>query len=407
MDSDSSETLRERVRAAISDSRPLAIVGGGTKYFLGRAPLGETLEVGAHRGIVSYEPTELVITARGGTPLAEVRNALAERDQMLAFEPPAFGADATLGGTVAAGLSGPARPYTGAARDFVLGTKVMNGRGEILRFGGEVMKNVAGYDVSRLMTGALGTLGILLEISLKVLPRPKAVRTLVFEMRATKAIERCNAWAAKPFPISAACHVEGCLRLRLSGSENGVKAAARHLGGDGRSESDDPEGSAIDLERGSVSEPVSESVSDLASDPVSDLASDLEGEDFWAALREQKLPFFASAGGPLWRVSLPPGTMHFDPFDADRRQRECLIDWGGGLRWLEGEAADGHDPQRQRALRLEAERCKGHATLFRGGDREGEIFHPLTPSLYRLHRRIKTAFDPGALFNRGRMYSGI
>lgn len=389
MDSDSSEALRERVRAAISDSAPLAIIGGGTKHFLGRAPTGEALQVGAHRGIVSYEPTELVLTARGGTPLVEVRSALAEHGQMLAFEAPAFGADATLGGTVAAGISGPARPYTGAVRDFVLGTKVMNGRGEILRFGGEVMKNVAGYDVSRLMTGALGTLGILLEISLKVLPRPKAIRTLSFEMEAAKAIERCNAWAGRPFPISGACHSRGRLRLRLWGSARGVEAAAKSLGGDDISD-------AIDHER-----------SELDIDPASESAPDPEGENFWAALREQKLAFFASSD-PLWRVSLPPGTALFETGDDDdRSERECLIDWGGGLRWIRGHAEDGNDPQGVRSLRLAAKRCKGHAMLFRGGDRKGDIFHPLPAGLHRLHERIKAAFDPGAIFNRGRMYPGI
>ncbi|WP_025770103.1 glycolate oxidase subunit GlcE [Thioalkalivibrio sp. HK1] len=386
MDGDSSEYLKERVLAAVSQGAPLSIIGGGTKHWLGSTPSGEALPVGDHRGIVSYEPTELVLTARGGTPLAEVRSALAERSQMLAFEPPAFGADATLGGTVAAGLSGPARPYTGAVRDFVLGTKVMNGRGEILRFGGEVMKNVAGYDVSRLMTGAWGTLGILLEISLKVLPRPKAIRTLSFEMEAVKAIERCNAWAAKPFPISGACHSRGRLRVRLWGSVRGVESAAKILGGDDIGDVIDHEGFEIDL--------------DPASDPACESAVEPEGEHFWAALREQKLPFFA-ASDPLWRVSLPPGTSLFDIGNGDRSQGECLIDWGGGLRWIRGGADDGKD------IRLAAKRCKGHATLFRGGDRSGDIFDPLPSDLRLLHERIKAAFDPGAIFNRGRMYPGI
>ena len=234
MDADLTEPLSARIRAAADDGTPLAIAGGGTKDFLGRITQAERFDVSAHRGIVTYEPTELVLSARGGTPLAEVRAALAEKGQTLAFEPPAFGEAATIGGAVAAGLSGPARPYAGAARDFVLGTRVLNGRGEALRFGGEVMKNVAGYDVSRLMTGAFGTLGVLLEVSLKVLPRPARVHTLAFETSAEDAIARCNAWAAKPLPITGACHHDGRLYVRLAGTEGGIAAAADALGGETR-----------------------------------------------------------------------------------------------------------------------------------------------------------------------------
>ena len=203
MEADLTGALCERVRAAADDATPLAIAGGGTKDFLGRMTQAEPLDVSGHRGIVTYEPTELVLSARGGTPLCEVNAALSGQGQMLAFEPPGFGEAATIGGTIATGLSGPARPYAGAARDFVLGTRVLNGKGEALRFGGEVMKNVAGYDVSRLMTAAYGTLGVLLEVSLKVLPRPAVVRTVTFEMCAQEAVERCNAWAAGRFPSPA------------------------------------------------------------------------------------------------------------------------------------------------------------------------------------------------------------
>ena len=232
MDADLTESLCARVRAAAGDGTPLAIAGGGTKDFLGRITQAERFDVSGHRGIVTCEPTELVLSARGGTPLAEVRAVLAEKGQMLAFEPPAFGEAATIGGAVAAGLSGPARPYAGAARDFVLGTRVLNGRGEALRFGGEVMKNVAGYDVSRLMTGAFGTLGVLLEVSLKVLPRPARVCTVVLEASAGEAIARCNAWAAKPLPITGACHDGEHLRVRLAGTAGGVAAAIGAIGGE-------------------------------------------------------------------------------------------------------------------------------------------------------------------------------
>ena len=353
MDSDWTERLRDRSLAAAADGTPLAIAGGGTKDFLGRITQAERFDVSGHRGIVSYEPTELVLSARGGTPLAEVTAALAEQGQMLAFEPPSFGEGATIGGTIAAGLSGPARPYAGAARDFVLGTRVLNGKGEVLRFGGEVMKNVAGYDVSRLMTGAFGTLGVLLEVSLKVLPRPAVVRTLAFDVSAAEAIDRCNAWAAKPFPITGACHDGKRLHLRLAGTEGGVAAAAGALGGETN-----------------------------------------DGDAFWAALREHTLPFFTRPGPPLWRVSVPPGAKLAGP-DGD-----IFIDWGGALRWLRTDAPAAE-------VRAAATAAGGHAALFRGGDRAGEVFHPLAPAVRKLHERLKSAFDPAGIFNRGRMYEGL
>ena len=353
MDADLTEPLRERSRAAAADGTPLAVTGGGTKEFLGRITQAERFDVSGHRGIVSYEPTELVLSARGGTPLGEVTAALEERGQTLAFEPPSFGEGATIGGTIATGLSGPARPYAGAARDFVLGTRVLNGRGEALRFGGEVMKNVAGYDVSRLMTGACGTLGVLLEVSLKVLPLPAVTRTLAFDLSAAEAIGRCNAWAAKPLPVTGACHDGERLRVRLAGTEGGVAAAAGALGGE-----------AVD------------------------------GEPFWTALREHTLGFFTRTGAPLWRVSVPPGAA-MTALDVD-----VIIDWGGALRWVRTEApAD--------EVRAAAEGAGGHATLFRGGDRTGKVFHPLQPGVRGLHERLKVAFDPAGIFNPGRMYEGI
>ena len=353
MDADLTVSLRDRVRAAAGDATPLAITGGGTKDFLGRLTQAAPLDVSGHRGIVTYEPTELVLSARGGTPLADVNAALCEQGQMLAFEPPGFGEAATIGGTIATGLSGPARPYSGAARDFVLGPRVLNGKGEALRFGGEVMKNVAGYDVSRLMTGAHGTLGVLLEVSLKVLPRPAVVRTVEFDVNGTDAIDRCNAWAAKPLPVTGACHDGERLRVRLAGTEGGVTAACAALGGE-----------------------------------------TYDGDAFWSALREHTLPFFTKAGAPLWRVSVPPGA------DLEASGGDTLIDWGGALRWLrtDAPAAD---------VRALAERAGGHATLFRGGDRTGDVFHPLAPALRKLHERVKEAFDPANIFNPGRMYEGI
>ena len=294
---------------------------------------------------MSYEPTELVVTARAGTPLAEIEAALSEKGQMLGFEPPYFGEAATLGGTIACGFSGPRRPYAGSARDFVLGTKIINGKGEILKFGGEVMKNVAGYDVSRLMAGALGTLGVLLEISLKVLPKPAKELTLSFEMPADKAITTMNAWAGRPLPLSAACHLDNTLYIRLSGTEPGVRAASTKLGG-------------------AVVE---------------------NGDGFWRELREHQRNFFQN-DIPLWRLSVPPAT---PPINLPGK---WLIDWGGAQRWLKSDAP-------ANAIRQHAESVGGYVTLFRHDARNGATFHSLPAQLATLHQNLKRAFDPDGIIN--------
>jgi len=352
-DTDRTADLQARVQQAIGDGSPLEIVGGGTKAFYGRAPQGEPLSIAGHAGVVSYEPTELVLTARSGTPLAAIEAALAANGQMLAFEPPHFGASATLGGCVAAGLSGPGRPYGGAVRDHVLGVRLLNGRGEVLRFGGEVMKNVAGYDVSRLMVGALGTLGVLLEVSVKVLPRPPVEVTLCQPSTAAQAIEAMNRWAGRPLPISAAAFDGEQLHVRLSGTESGVRAARSRIGGE----------------------------------PQAD------GDAFWERLREHRHAFFESPL-PLWRLSVPPA---IGPLDLPGKS---LVDWGGAQRWLASDA-----PAAQ--IRAAAVAAGGHATLFRGGDRTGEVFQPLAPAVAALHRNLKAAFDPAGLFNRGRLYADL
>lgn len=349
---DRTAELQDRVQRAIADRAPLQILGGGSKAFLGRPAVGDPLSLAGHAGILSYEPSELVVTARSGTPLAELEAALEAQGQMLAFEPPHFGG-ATLGGCVAAGLSGPRRPFAGAVRDHVLGVRLLNGRGEVLRFGGEVMKNVAGYDLSRLMVGAMGTLGVLLEVSLKVLPRPAVELTLRRPASAAEAVEAMNRWAGRPLPLSAGAFDGELLHVRLSGTESGVRAARRVVGGD----------------------------------PVDD------GGAFWRRLREQRHAVFETAL-PLWRLSVPPAT---PPLDLPGRQ---LIDWGGAQRWLLSEA-----PARQ--VRAVAAAVGGHATLFRGGDRSGEVFHPLAAPIAALHRRLKAAFDPAGLFNPGRLYADL
>lgn len=344
------ERLRERIRDAAARGAPLRLRGGGSKDFYGGAPRGEILDTREHAGIVEYEPTELVITARGGTPLAELEGVLAGRGQMLAFEPPHFGAGATLGGCVAAGLSGPRRAQAGAVRDFVLGARLLDGRGEVLAFGGKVMKNVAGYDVSRLLAGSLGTLGLILEVSLKVLPRPPAEATLRLELPQDKAIEQLNRWGGQPLPVSASAWRAGELFVRLSGAEAAVNAAAQRIGG----------------------EPVA------------------GAEAFWRAIREQTDPAFAGEA-PLWRLSVPSSAA---PLELPG---EPLIEWGGALRWLRTGADSA-------AVRAAATAAGGHATLFRGGDKAAGVFAPLAPALARLHRELKTAFDPAGIFNPGRLY---
>jgi glycolate oxidase FAD binding subunit len=344
------DQLAHAIREAAASKQPLRIRGGGTKDFYGGELRGDVLDTRAYTGIVDYEPTELVITARAGTPLSVIESAMLDRGQMLAFEPPRFGADATLGGCIAAGLSGPRRPYAGSARDLVLGVRMLDGRGADLRFGGQVMKNVAGYDVSRLMTGSLGTLGLLLEVSLKALPLPPAQITLKREHSAAQALALMNQWAGKPLPITATCHTGSDLYIRLSGAEPAVRAARDKLGG--------------------------EDVSD--------------GELFWQQLRDHELDMFRT-GKPLWRLSVKSTAA---PLAFDHPQ---LIEWGGALRWL---AAD----LDASTVRDAASRAGGHAALFRDGDKGAGVFHPLSPALMVLHRRLKETFDPHGILNRGRMY---
>ena len=357
------QELCDRIRVCASERRPVRIRGGGTKDFYGGAPRAdEVIGMSGWSGIVAYEPKELVLTVRAGTALEEVERTLAAERQMLPFEPPHFAlgakgpppnasvAGATIGGAVASGLSGPRRPYAGAVRDFVLGTRIVNGSGEALAFGGRVIKNVAGYDVSRLMAGALGTLGAITEVSFKVLPRPAAEATLAFAMEQGAAIEQANRWAGQPLPLSAAAWQDGTLRVRVSGAPAAVAAAKVKMGGE----------------------------------------EDARGSDYWAKLREQALDFFAGPA-PLWRVSVPQTT---PPMLAEHAQ---LVDWGGGLRWIRGDVDAA-------SLRAAAERAGGHATLFRGGDKSVGVFHPLAPAVLKIHRRLKAAFDPAGILNPGRMY---
>ena len=341
---------QQQIRAATAAGTALRLRGGGTKDWYGNAPAGELLDTRAYSGVLAYEPTELVITARCGTPLAEIEALLAERRQMLAFEPPRYGAASTIGGVVAAALSGPRRASAGAVRDFVLGAALMDGHGELLCFGGQVMKNVAGYDVSRLLAGSLGTLGLIMDVSLKVLPLPVCEATLRLELSEIDALRRLNEWGGQPLPISASCWHGGVLTVRLSGAEAAVGAARRKLGGQ-----------LVD-----------------------------DGAAYWASLRDQRHPYFD--GGELWRLSVPPAA------SALVLKGEQLIEWGGAQRWLRVAGGDAA------AIRRTAVSVGGHATLFRGGDRRAGVFQPLAPAVAAIHQRLKAGFDPAGIFNPGRMY---
>jgi FAD/FMN-containing dehydrogenase len=394
--------LVERVRAAIKQRQAapaedtqtgtLSVRGSGSKDFLGGPMRGEVLSTGALRGISSYEPSELVITARAGTPLAEVEAVLAEHGQCLAFEPPRLGPSSTvarlegcatgaipvagatgtavntattgtLGGMVAAGLAGPSRAAAGGVRDFMLGATVLNGRAEVLSFGGQVMKNVAGYDLARLMAGSMGVFGVVLEASIKVLPVAPATLTLRFDLDERSALDRLQEWGGQPLPIHASAWWEGVLVLRLSGARAAVQSARERLGG----------------------EPIDAGLA----------------RAFWTGLRDQRDEFFAEAeqvvaqSGQLWRVAVPQTT----PPLGVRGLGSTLIEWGGAQRWVltaPGDEATG------RALMKTARDAGGHAQVFRGPG-SGRTLE-LDPVLLRIHRQLKSAFDPHGLFNRGRLH---
>jgi glycolate oxidase FAD binding subunit len=353
------EQWQDRIRQAAAQGTLLRICGGGSKGFYGNSTEGEILDTRACAGIIDYQPTELVLVARSGTPLVEIEAALSAAGQMLAFEPPHFGPGATLGGVVAAGLAGPRRPYAGAVRDLMLGVKVIDGTGALMNFGGRVMKNVAGFDVARLMAGALGTLGVLTEVALKCLPLPKAETTLAFDCGADAAIRMSNEWSGKPLPITATCFWRGTLAVRLSGAAPAVVLAVRTMGGK----------------------------------PVANAGP------FWESVREQNHGFFnADSQGSrrLWRLSVKATTPYSD-LSGDQ-----LIEWGGALRWLWQNTSADPAPVRKWAIEH-----GGHATLFRGAAVAPGAFQPLAPPLALIHERLKATFDPHRIFNRGRLYADL
>jgi glycolate oxidase FAD binding subunit len=352
---DALPTLRDRILAAAARREVVRIRAGGTKDFYGNSPHGSVLDPRSCSGIVLYEPTELVIVAQGGTTLEEVESTLEQHHQMLAFEPPRFGGHATVGGCIASALAGPRRCAVGSSgggvRDFILGLKLLDGQGRLLKFGGRVIKNVAGYDLARMMVGSLGIFGVIVEACFKVVPKPMREMTLRFEVDEPTALSTLSGWSERPLPISGSVWYRGALHVRLSGSRAALGAA--QIGGE-------------ELEP-------------------------LEASRFWMSVREQTHPFFAS-DEPLWRLSLPQAS------PSVGIATDQMIEWHGALRWIRSnQPAD--------AIRASAHRLGGHATLFRGGDRTQGAFSPLTPALLAIHKRLRAEFDPRGIFDAGRMYS--
>jgi glycolate oxidase FAD binding subunit len=363
------QRLVDRIATAAADRTPLCLRGGGTKDFYGQSRQGEVLDTSGYAGITSYEPSELVVSARAGTKLSELEAVLAERGQCLPFEPPHFAAGGTVGGMVAAGLNGPARANAGAVRDFMLGVSIVNGRAEHLVFGGTVMKNVAGYDVSRLMAGSLGTLGLITDVNLKVLPVAPAEATLRFECAQAEALRRLHGWGGQPLPLNASCWTDeggtgGALYVRLRGAVAAVQAACARMGGD-------------------LMEPVA--------------AAGVH----WSALCNQTRPWFTARDPALdlWRLSVPQTAPVLDLPQA------TLVEWHGGQRWLKAL------PEDEAQIRAAARQVGGSATLFAPGATSAAVdktartrFDALPPPLDRIHLALKQQFDPAGIFNRGRLY---
>ena len=352
MDSrDITESLLAQVREAMENNSPFVIEGHGTKKFYGYPQPGDLkrLSTSGHQGIIDYAPEELVIRVRAGTRLSDINRLLGDNNQQLAFEPPDFESNSTIGGVIASGLSGPRRPYAGSARDFVLGVKLITGEGDALEFGGQVMKNVAGYDVSRLLTGSMGTLGVILDVSLKVLPAPELEITRAIPVT-RQEFQSCLRSLQGNLPVSAAAHRDGYLHIRLSGSETAVNVAKQKIGGE---ETDD---------------------------------------SIWDRLNT--LECFAESRN-LWRVSVAPASNLF-------LEDAAVIDWGGGLRWL----TDPEHPPRETMANED-----GHAVLMKhehGHLPSGiDIFQPLSGTLLGINRRLKNRFDPAGVFNPGRVYRDI
>ncbi|HFD10984.1 MAG TPA: glycolate oxidase subunit GlcE [Crenotrichaceae bacterium] len=347
---DLSSQFQQQIREAVENENPVNLVGGNSKSFYGREARGDSMHVAGNKGIIDYEPTELVVTVRNGTALHELESVLAEQGQMLGFEPPCYQNSATVGGAIAAGLSGSRRPFSGAVRDYVLGCKLINGYADILSFGGTAMKNVAGYDLSRLMVGSMGSLGLILETSLRVVPMHEMESTWCQEVKSDQVIGVMSAMLQKPLPISGLYYDGARLFYRLYGTADAIAQSANTLGGEEYASHD----------------------------------------QLWSDLNHQKSDFFQDKT-PLWRISVAPATEQL-PLSG-----QCVLDWGGALRWLKT------DEPAEQVFQTVAD-VGGHATLFREGKRDEIIFQPLPPDLMQIQQRLKQAFDPMSVFNLGRMY---
>ena len=372
------DLFREQILAAAKTKTPLSIQGGGTKSWYGNANTFTTLDTRPYSGILEYQPEELVITACAGTPLKEIETALAEKNQVLPFEPPYFGDAATFGGAIAAGLAGPGRISAGNLRDFVLGARILDGKGQDLSFGGKVMKNVAGYDVSRLLPGSMGTLSLLLEASVKVLPRPAATTTLRCHISQARALQLTNEWAGQPLPLSASCWIgsstdgDGELTIRLAGAAAAVKAAIPLMGA---------------------------AVHAIELDPNA-------AEAFWRNLREQELPAFhnLNSNDVLYRLALPAAC---GPVTIPKMSDEIILEWHGQQRWF---TAPGDDPTFA-SIKALANANGGHATCFKQGanvDPAQQRFtllseHAHSAALEVVQARLRASFDPAGVFATSRL----
>lgn len=354
-DNDQSLAIQQIVKDAIDKKEPLAIVGGNTKTFYGFTVDGKQLSMGEHTGVISYEPTELCITVRAGTKLTDIESLLDKNNQILPFEPPQFGQESTIGGVIAAGISGPRRPYSGSIRDAILGVKIINGDSEIVTFGGQVMKNVAGYDLSRLMVRSHGTLGILLEVSIRLLPKPANNITIALAAEKDYALKYFRQSQTQRLPITASCWFDETLYLRFSGSEKSCDAAVNTV----------------------------------------DQYERLDTEDFWQDIRNHRHHFFGRTDKPLWRLSLPPVSSQIARIDDNQ-----LIEWGGAQRWVNSNAP-------ANIIQNIAESRGGYATLFRGDLPETPNFSSLDEGIMQLHKQIKHKMDPHGIFNPGRIYSSL
>jgi len=359
---DSAHILQEMVRQACADKRTLAICGGHSKDFYGHPLAGDRLDTTIHQGIIEYTPSELVLTARAGTPLKTIEETLTANGQMLPCEPPYFAGEATFGGMLAAGLSGPSRPYRAAVQDTVLGCVILNGKGELLRFGGKVMKNVAGYDLSRLMAGSLGCLGVIVEATVKVVPKPPAEKSVAFMIDSANATALINNLRREGLPVTASAHTGEQLLVRFSAGALEINALEKHLETGYR---------FVDWQV-------------------------FQEAGYWQRLRDHELPFFNTEKA-IWRLSTPclaELTAFIGTDDA------LLSEWGGALHWL----TTTRDPDSIFAFMAI---CEGHATLFRQGDspRAARLFQPLPAIQLQWHRNLKKAFDPAGIFNPGHMHT--